>query len=40
VAGQLTKTVTLAAGETAATPLPPGVYIVATEEKTWKTVIR
>ncbi|MDR1675611.1 MAG: hypothetical protein LBR86_03995 [Tannerella sp.] len=40
VAGQSAATVTLTAGETAATPLPPGVYIVAAEGRTWKAVIR
>jgi hypothetical protein len=40
VAGQLTATVALAAGQTVATPLPPGVYIVAAEGRTWKAVIR
>jgi hypothetical protein len=38
VAGQLMATVALAAGETVATPLPPGVYIVAAEGKTWKVI--
>jgi hypothetical protein len=40
VAGQRTKTVALAAGETVVTSLPPGVYIVAAEGRTWKAVIR
>jgi hypothetical protein len=40
VAGQLMATVALAAGETIVTPLPPGVYIVAAEGRTWKAVIR
>jgi hypothetical protein len=38
VAGQLMKTVALVAGETVATPLPPGVYIVVAEGKTWKAI--
>jgi hypothetical protein len=36
VAGQLTKTVALTAGETAVTTLPTGVYIVVAEGRTWK----
>jgi hypothetical protein len=38
--GQPAATVALTTGETAATPLPPGVYIVAAEGRTWKAVIR
>jgi hypothetical protein len=39
VSGQLLKTVTLTAGQTTATPLPRGVYIVATGGKTWKVIL-
>jgi hypothetical protein len=39
VAGQLMKTVALAAGQTVATPLPPGVYIVAADGRTWKVIL-
>jgi hypothetical protein len=39
VSGQLLKTVALTAGQTAATPLPRGLYIVATGGKTWKVIL-
>ncbi|MDR1676527.1 MAG: T9SS type A sorting domain-containing protein, partial [Tannerella sp.] len=38
--GQPVATVALTAGETAATPLPPGVYIVAIDGKSYKVRIR
>jgi hypothetical protein len=36
VAGQLLKTVSFTAGQTTATPLPRGIYIVVAEGQTWK----
>jgi hypothetical protein len=39
VSGQLLKTVALTAGQTTATPLPRGLYIVATGGKTWKVIL-
>jgi hypothetical protein len=39
VSGQLLKTVALTAGQTTATPLPPGIYIVVAGGKTWKIIV-
>jgi hypothetical protein len=39
VSGQLLKTVALTAGQTTATPLPRGLYIVAAGGKTWKVIL-
>ncbi|MDR2121474.1 MAG: hypothetical protein LBP64_11490 [Tannerella sp.] len=38
VAGQLLKTVPFTSGQTTATPLPRGIYIVAAAGRTWKVV--
>jgi hypothetical protein len=39
LSGQLLKTVALTAGQTTATPLPRGVYIVVAGGKTWKVIL-
>jgi hypothetical protein len=39
VSGQLIKTVALTAGQTTATPLPRGQYIVVAGGKTWKVIL-